>query len=196
MLERGRLTARDGFNPPFMARKRYWHSVDLAITCPRCGAEAKFLPATIKELSRSKIQPIKKAGAVEVFELSHENWNGSFHAPFFGVFYHGMGHSSPEGWEAPKRWATDVGTLRCSSCGLCRRHHLDFPASAYFQLDFDGHFLFLYNRDHVSGLIDLLEAKIPRGLPWCGWFNNTLPEQFKSAKARKVLPGRLRKLLA
>lgn len=180
---------------PFPLAATYWIVPNMAVNCPNCGKEARFYPATVKPLSRAEADRERTAGIIEVLEtIKHNpNWNGS--AAFFGAFYHMMGGAAPQGWEPLDRNATNIGTLRCLSCNLCRRHELDWPASARYQLDFDGQRLWLYNREHASRLIALLEAKNPRDLDWFYWFNNKLPEHFKTEKARKTLPARLRKLL-
>lgn len=181
------------FGRDFPVSKWHWTGEDIALTCPDCQGEARFIPATLRSIPPARIEATRRLGSVDLFEVEEPHRPGI--TTHYGAFFHRMGQTPPEGWEMPERWAAFVGTLRCQSCDLCRKHVLNWPAEARFQLDFDGQPLWFYNTDHVTNLIALLEAQHPRGLPRFYWFNNTLPSHFKSEKARRLLPARLRKLI-
>lgn len=181
------------FGKVFPVSKWPWMGEDIAVTCPDCQGEGRFIPATLRSLPASRVEATRKLGTVDLFEVEGPHRPGIF--AWYGAFFHRMGHTPPEGWELPERWASYLGTLRCLSCNLCRKHGLDWPKEAHFQLDFDGQCLWFYNRDHVLSLIALLQARTPRGLPRFYWFNNILPSHFKTEKARKALPARLARML-
>lgn len=180
------------FGKVFPVSKWHWMGEDIAVTCPDCSAEGRFTPATLRSIPPSKLEATRKLDLIDLFEVEEPHRPGI--TTHYAAFFHRMGQTPPEGWELPDRWASYVGTLRCLSCNLARKHVLDWPAESYFQLDFDGQLLWFYNRDHVASLIALLEAKNPRRLPRFYWFNNMLPSHFKTDKARRLLPNRLRRL--
>jgi hypothetical protein len=182
------------FGRSFPVSRWHWTGEDIALTCPSCGGEARFFPATLRSIPPAGLDATRSLRCIDLFEVEEPHRKGI--RTHYGAFFHRMGDTPPEGWELPDRWAAFVGTLACLSCNLRRKHVLDWPTEAHFQLDFDGQRLWFYNRDHIAALIALLEAKNPRALPRFYWFNNILPSHFKTEKARKALPTRLRKLIS
>lgn len=180
------------FGKPFPVSKWQWSGEDIALTCPDCGLEALFVPATLRRVPKATVEETRRLGVIDLFEVEEPHRKGIF--THYGAFFHRMGQRAPEGWEAPDRWAAFVGTQRCLSCTLCRKHVLHWPEEARFQINFDGQRLWFYNRTHVADLAALLEARNPRGMPRFYWFNNILPSHFKTEKARRLLPDRLRRL--
>lgn len=99
------------FGKVFPVSKWHWMGEDIAVTCPDCRGEARFMPATLRSIPPSKVEATRKLGSIVLFEVEEPHRKGI--TTQYGAFFHRMVQTPPEGWELPDCWASFVGTLRC-----------------------------------------------------------------------------------
>ena len=96
----------------------------------------------------------------------------------------------------------DEGVFTCDSCPTVRRHKLNWPEDAYFQIAYRGHLLWAYNREFAVSLLSYLESETrmktmvsTRGVRATRPFLNSVPTVFQTAKARPVVVRALKQKL-
>ncbi len=190
---------------------------DLLIKCPDTGKPAEFVIS-----SAVQIHPKHQA----YFEHSrHFRVTASAQTPggLIAHFLHGIGASletitdlpcayQPSLWARrqcvrPRRRGRLLGTLYAADAAPPRRHIVQWPEDAWFQVTLKGRTLWAYDRASALELYDFLassdrhkkiyfEAKSKGPQPWAhNPFLNRIPGVFLTAKARPDLVRKLGKLL-
>jgi hypothetical protein len=160
---------------------------EVAVACPDCGKEAVFETATWVGIALKKDVPFFKKN--RVFEYVHDpSPTGISHWAVYFPGLHGRGvepiRDLPEGY-SPQDWARPKyssryspgrpGTIRCA-CGLLRKHNLDWPAKAFYQVDIRARTLWAYNRACAVELQEFIQS------------TDREQKRFKSMLALDVVP--------
>lgn len=179
----------------------------LAIRCPECGAEAQFAFAVARRIARKADRPYFEAS--RDFEVKRVFWHGYYD---IAVHYPGLARpldeigDLPEGygktgwrraWHLGPEMPADAGAAVCLSCGLRRKHALDWPGDAAFKIEYKGHVLWAWDRPALAALTAYFEAgdrKAARRGPYDG-FLSKIPGVFLTAGARAPVAAKLRKLM-
>lgn len=184
------------------------HGVD--IRCPECGGGATF------EFARARRIRLKKD--VEFFQRSkdfeykrlRDSCGRSVHVAFWFPALRGRSTAvlrelpegySPSDWDRPRyscrTHGCDVGTAECGSCGLRRKHELDWPRDARYRVEYRGEVLWAWHRESASSLRDFIasDARERKAHRWSSLLLH-VPKAFLAAKARGELVKRLDRLLA
>ncbi len=190
------------------------------IKCPSCGEAAKFAFATYQIFKKNDEEYFRKSKDFEVFRGQHSH--GSFYHA--ALYYPGLGNSlenindlpedyKPNMWRHPYWYVTlpkeleNTGSIRCSSCLIQRKHSLNWPNDAYFQITYKGKVLWAFDRKYTLKLLSYIESKERKkrivgysGKPWNtiysqDWFLRHIPEHFQSAKARPEIVKKLKSIL-
>ena len=175
----------------------------LAVACPNCRKEAKFEFAEGRWIKTNEdLAYFRRSRDFEVSRVWCNGWKN------IAVYHHGLDVRSldaiedlPEGY-SPQMWRHskylsrslrgDQGVIRCMSCGYLRKHVLDWPENAYFQIEHRGDVLWAFDRETAVVLRDYIASNMRsrRGQRYSG-FLRKVPKQFLSAKARPVLGKKL-----
>jgi len=190
------------------------------IKCPSCGGAAKFAFATYQIIDKENLDYFSKSKDFEIFRGQHSH--GSYYRA--ALYYPGIGNSLenvkdlPEGYEAsmwrhPYWYVTlpkeleNTGSIRCSSCLIQKKHKLQWPDDAYFQVSYKGKTLWAFDRKYTLRLLSYIESKERKkrivgysGKPWNtivsqDWFLRHIPEHFQTAKARPEIVRKLKSIL-
>lgn len=175
----------------------------LAVRCPDCGAEAVFeFAESVLIRGRADVLYFKTSKDFGVQEICSHGWTK------LAVYWHRLGtplsaiDDLPEGyhpgmWEHSEHFVRqgpgDLGTVVCAHCGLRRRHVLEWPQDAFFQIEHRGHVLWAFERSSMVALVDFVastDRQNPRR-PWSG-FLMKVPSHFLVAKAREPVLKKLR----
>ncbi len=191
------------------------------IRCPECGGAANFAFATWQIIKKEDVKFFERSKDFEVFKGQHS------HGSYFraALYYPGLNnnleniHNLPEGYKAsqwrhrywystPPKEKYNAGTIRCTECLVQKKHQLNWPADAYFQIDHKGQTLWAYDRKFALKLLKYIESNDrdktvywhPHGqpdklYPADDWFLRKIPEHFQTAKARPAIVKKLKKLL-
>ncbi|MEZ5986117.1 MAG: hypothetical protein R3B94_09215 [Hyphomonas sp.] len=182
----------------------------VAVTCETCGKEASFEFAEhVKIKFRRDLAWFERSVHFEC--VKQQDVEGqSFHT---AVYYHKLRTNNlptiqdlPEGYEI-EDWAHPDyklysrygwrGTLICGSCGARRKHTLDWPREAYFQIAYKSDTLWAFDRESVSELANFIGADHRRPEEYSYWpFLMKIPQVFLTRSAREPLVKRLEKLLS
>jgi hypothetical protein len=162
---------------------------EVAIACPDCGKETVFEGAVWVGIPRKHIPFFKKSRTLEYIHLPDHS-----HYKHYAVYYprlHGRGVKpirdllegySPEDWAPAKYWkeykGRRPGTIYCAACGLLRKHNLDWPKDAFYQIAIRGRTLWAYNRAYAQELQEFIQS------------SDRKQERFKSMLALDVVPTR------
>src|SRR5688500_328649 len=130
-----------------MTYRHEWNPMphEVAVACPNCRKEAVFERATRAGIALKKDIPCFKK--TRLFEYVHDpSPTGFSHCAWYIPRLHGRGVEpiqrlpvgySPQDW-APKSWSEyhcgRFGTIYCAACGLLRKHSLDWPKDAFYQV--------------------------------------------------------------
>ena len=190
------------------------------IRCPSCDGEAKFSFATYQIISQADRVYFKKSKDFEVFRGQHSH-GSYYHA---ALYYPGLGNSLenitdlPEQydasmWRHPYWYVTlpdeikNMGSIRCSACLIQKKHKLNWPDDAFFQVTYKGKVLWAFDRKYALKLLTYIESKERKkrvigysGKPWNtfisqDWFLRHIPEHFQTAKARPEIVKKLKAVL-
>jgi len=197
-------------------------TIVLDINCPDCGTLAgfSFAPAT-RVLNNADKVHFEASTDFKVIE-----WRGRS-AQFHRVVLHFPGVSNgianikdlPDGY-SPASWTSvryryigrnkavfdsydDWGVLKCNACPSVRRHVLNWPEEAHFQITYKGESLWAYNRSFALDLLAYLEsgARMKTMVSTTGRratnpFLNAVPTLFQTSKARPVVVKALKRKLS
>lgn len=182
----------------------------VAVACPRCGSEAMFEFAELVRIERKEDVSYFQNSDVFEYRFVESAGSGRWHA---AIYYHGLKSSStsnirnlPEGYQ-PEDWrhgpnlcrshGSDIGTLVCGACFLRRKHELDWPKEAFFQLEYKQHVLWAFNRETVVELIEFIKSQGRREeeQKWSRFLRH-VPSHFLQSGAREPVLKKLNRLLA
>ena len=193
-----------------MTRPYDWNPMPhvLTVCCPDCGGTARFEfaePVLIKTVADRAYFDASRN--FEVFRYFHHGWKS------LALYYHGLAprplseiDDLPDGY-APTDWEHgkcnirsapgDLGTIVCDACVLRRKHTLDWPADAYYAVEYRGQVLWAFEEDSMAALTDFIGSTDRRksGRRWQS-FLHKIPAHFLGAEARAPLEKKLRAKLA
>jgi hypothetical protein len=180
------------------------------IRCPECSAGAFFEFAEVVRIALKKDVEFFKNSKLFDYKFLPDSVGGHWHAAFYFPRLHGCSTDAirdlPAGY-SPSDWShsqylyrshgSDFGTAHCTSCGLRRRHVLDWPSEARYQVEFRGSVLWAFDRESATEIRDFV-ASADRNRATFRWQRLLLhiPKEFLVAKARDELVKRLDKCLA
>ncbi len=186
-----------------------WNSMphEVAVVCPQCRREAVFEASVWVGIPLKKDVPFFKKSPL--FEYVHCP-QPMGHSHFAGYYprLHGRGvepiQELPEGY-SPQDWAppqyhkryrgSRLGTISCA-CGLLRKHDLDWPKDAFYQVDVRGRTLWAYDRSYAKDLLEYIESKDRNRHQFRNGFSlYVVPTHFQTAKVRDEVSKKLGKLL-
>jgi hypothetical protein len=160
----------------------------IAVACPRCGAESRFVPpfefvapeTTAPKGLRRWNNALVKERYAKVFPWTDRD------NPFHSMF-----------WGTPKRRSKDYpifGVLKCPECALLRKHRLKWPADAFYRVAIDRETLWAWDRASLVTIRDHIAAthRPRRLLPILKY----LPSHFLAAKRRDMVVEAINVLLA
>ena len=175
----------------------------LAVRCPDCEAGAVFEFAEMALIRRKADIPyFQSSKNFSVLDYYSSGWKK------LAIFWHQLGNplsainDFPTGYD-PGMWAHseylvrkgpgDLGTIVCAQCGLRRKHVLEWPGNAWFQIDYRGQVLWAFERSSMVALTNFIASKDRQkaGRPWAG-FLMKIPSLFLEAKAREAILRKLR----
>jgi hypothetical protein len=148
------------------------------------------------------VEFFQKSDAFE-YQLFEDSCGSRWHG---AVFYHGLRGSTlsavrdlPEGYR-PEDWhrshRLDIGSVTCRSCGCRKKHSLNWPDEAYFQIDYKGKILWAFDRESATVLLDYIRSGIRhRDRKWKAFLLH-VPSHFLKKKARDEVTRKLGKLLS
>ncbi|UWR97139.1 hypothetical protein [Phaeobacter inhibens] len=181
-----------------LARSPNTHKT-VSVRCDQCGGEAEYFSAMVRPYLASEDGPIEgRHIRIARFGGPVKNYT-HWHRDHI-VAYPKMGGELPakfgRGFNGPFiPIGFGKGTSVCSNCYRNKKMEIDWPRDAYFQISYSGHMLWFYNREHVAAMIELLGSPISKKHPWRYWFDRRLPTVFKTARARRQLPEKLKRML-
>lgn len=198
--------------PPERAMSRDWNPMPhtVAVACPHCASEAMFEFAEAAAIQLRKDLPyFAKSRDFELVKV--RTFGGGFINA--AVYYHGLdcralelisdlpeGYSQ-ENWKHPpylyRSHGSDIGTLTCKSCALRRKHELDWPNDAFFQISYRNSVLWAFDRGHAVEVLAFVEStdRAPSNHRFARSLRK-IPTHFLASKARATVAKRLKKRLA
>lgn len=189
-----------------MTRPYDWNPMPhvLAVICPDCSGEARFEFAEGRTVDKAHRPWFRRSRS---FDLQKVQWHGG-QRYVFAIHYAGLkgpaldviedfppGHSADDFRHSPHFLRSVTGrdgTLVCTSCHARRKHRLNWPCDAWFQIEYRGRVLWAFDRDMAVRLLAHIEGKL-RARP--GWQLLKVPSHFRTAKARSEVAKRLRSRL-
>jgi len=191
---------------------------EVTIHCPECGGEAKFIFAKARRILNKDVEFYRRSKSFEVKRL--QDTNGSFykaavHFPGIGTAIENAtnlpsGHNPAQWRHKPSvlrhSYLYNTGVLHCRKCLRRKKHKLNWPADAYFKIDFKGQTLWAYDRKYALMLLEYIESdgRKKRIVGTAGghskiysqhFFLRKIPTHFQTAKARPIIVKKLKKLL-
>ena len=181
----------------------------VSVRCPVCRRHATFEHAKAVPLRRKKdVQAFKKSRDFDVVRLRAAGGGYTNGA----LYYHGLRQrrlgpqvTTPAGYDlgdwrhspyAIRSQPGDLGTVVCDACGLRRKHRLDWPSDAYFQVSYRGQVLWAFNREMAAELLRYVRASDRNRRQFrFQAFLMKVPTHFLTAKARETVADRLEKAL-
>lgn len=171
------------------------------VECPNCQKPARFVPAGLEV--RSKNAEEKKTGRdvivvkAERAKRNYSKWHRE-HTLTYIDFGEKSVHSSDTLY--PIGLYRGVlnslrGTSICGNCHSPEKIKISWPKDAYYQVSYSGRLLWFYDRSHVAAMLELLSGAGAVSHHWKFWFDRKLPTVFKTARARKQLPAKLKRML-
>jgi hypothetical protein len=184
------------------------HRVD--VRCVECDSHAYFEFAEVIEIHRKEdIEYFKKSRVFEYRKL-RKFGGGDWHAAIFYPGLHGNTDEAvadlPEGY-TPVNWAhskylsrshsLDIGTIVCPTCGLRRKHWLDWPGDAWYQAAHRGQVVWAFDRESARVLRDFIAThEGERGTDrWRRFLRRHVPKESLNDRTRASLTRRLDQLL-
>ena len=180
----------------------------VSIRCPDCGSLAEFDFAEIVRIKLVKDVEFFQKSDVFEYRLFEDSSGGRWHG---AVFYHGLKGSGidvirtlPEGYRtedwAHRRYVVckhdfDIGSVICERCGCRRKHALNWPDEAYFQIAYKGQVLWAFDRESAGVLLEYVRSETrQRDDKWKAFLLH-IPSHFLTKKARDEVARKFAKLL-
>ena len=183
------------------------HVVD--IRCPGCQARAPFEFAEAVAIGKAVVPYFRKS---KHFEYVLQN-DRTGHTHHYAVYFHGLVQSGldnvvalPPGFGTDK-WQhspylyrsreLDLGTVVCPRCSYRRKHKLNWPTEAFFQIEYRGQVLWAFHQESLQELIAYIASDDRRETrhKWAAFLRH-VPSHFTAAKARASVVRRLEKLMS
>jgi len=194
-----------------MTRPYEWRPIPhhLDIVCPACRQCAEFeFAETVKIKLKSDVEFFQKSSLFE-YQQFQDSCGHMWHAALYYQGLHGRPQKSlselPDGYSAEdwdhsrylrNRSGWPVGSIRCGSCHLRRKHVLNWPTDAYFSIAYRNHVLWAFHRESAIDMLQYLLSKDRnRSRYRWGYFMLYVPTVFKTGKARETVTKQLKTLL-
>ena len=188
--------------------------LELAVRCPDCARDATFIYASVAWIHKKADREFfDKSPHFEC--MSEEDYNG--HLKHYAVYYHKLKSISieavgelPDGYSiddwAQGKHPTSVSALHarlnfgstvCRHCGSRKKHQLDWPNDAWYQINHGDKILWAYDKSSAQNLRNFIAAK-DRDIRQFrdGRFLMKIPSHFLNQKARDSVVKKLDRLLA
>ena len=184
------------------------HTLD--VRCPSCGESAFFEFAKVVRVREKKDVPFFQGNDQFDYLLCKDSCGHRWHAAVYYAGLHGRTVDTirelPEGYERSD-WAhsknlyrgsgLDSGSVSCLRCGAHRRHDLQWPQDAFFQIEFKGEVLWAFNLESAIELRDYIaSSNRDRGEYKWQSFLMKIPKKFLLQGARDTVSKRLGKIIA
>lgn len=177
----------------------------LAIRCPNCSGHARFSFAEARTIERREDLPVFQTSSD--FECIYIYDGGTFCNA--AAFYPGLTRTSlPPDETLPERYhlgrsdkwgscfalnSRPQGTLVCLGCDLRRKHSLDWPVDAYFQIEHKGSVLWAYDRGTATELLEFINSDGREAAKFeHGRFLRRIPTLFLQASNRSAVTKKLK----
>lgn len=183
------------------------HTLD--VRCPSCSAPAFFEFAEIVRIREKKDVPFFQDSDQFDYLLCKDGCGHHWHGAVYYSGLHGRTVDTirelPEGYERSD-WAhskylyrgsgLDSGSISCLSCGAHRRHSLQWPDDAFFQIGFKREVLWAFNLESAIELRDYIVSpnRDRSGYKWRS-FLMKIPKKFLLQGARDTVGKRLGKII-
>lgn len=184
-------------------------AAELTIPCPACAKAARFSFA-LAAVMHTKVtrEWFAKQKGFECITVGDGAGLIQHQALYFPELYGDQlahiqdwphGHSAGD-FAAPKtpyrKRGGRLGTVVCGACGARRRHKLNWPSEAFYQIEHQGRVLWAFNREHAVATRDFIASdERDRSVHAFPLALMKIPAPFLSAKNRKAIVGKLDKLL-
>ncbi|WP_171209760.1 MULTISPECIES: hypothetical protein [unclassified Ruegeria] len=173
----------------------------VTIECPNCQTPARFVPAELEVRAKDSFGETLGKDVMVVKadqpKRNYSNWHREHTLAYIGLGgsdIHSTNALYPIGmYRHPLN--SLLGTSICDNRHTSRKTKIRWPQDAYFQLNYSGRLLWFYNREHVAAMLELLGGKAPANHTWRYWFDRKLPTVFKTTRARRQLPAKLKRML-
>ncbi|KCZ48546.1 hypothetical protein HY17_17000 [Hyphomonas sp. CY54-11-8] len=181
----------------------------VAVTCSECAGEAVFeFAENVRIKTNADLGWFQNSKHFECHKM--EDPNGQSYN--VATYYHKLaGNDLPAVGDLPagyrmEDWAHSDrkfrplgdwrGTLICASCGVRRKHVLDWPKEAFYQVEYRNHTLWAFDRASVLELAEFIDASQRKPDDFTYWpFLMKIPQVFLTKQARETVVKRLRKRL-
>lgn len=179
----------------------------VSVPCPACLKEAFFEFAEAVKIRERKDIPYFKTSKFFDYAREKNQYGGHLN---YAYYYHGLHlqHGFPalsdlpsgykmEDWAHPpyllRSFIHNLGTLFCLHCGMRRKHGLDWPEEAYFQISYKEQVLWAYDRRCAGELMAYIQSTDrKRGSYKFKPFLLKVPAHFLTQKARAAVVKRLK----
>lgn len=183
------------------------HRVD--VVCPACRHRAEFEFAEVVRIKLKSDVPFFQQSSVFEHQKFHDYSGHFWHGALYFQGLHGdprqaihelpAGYSAEE-WDHSKylrnRAGWPMGSIRCGSCHMRRKHELNWPEEAYFSVAYRNHVLWAFHRESAAELLEyLLSTERDNSQYRWRYFLRHVPTVFKVRKARDAVTKQLSKLL-
>lgn len=184
------------------------HVVD--VRCPECGEPAVFEFAEVVRIARRVDIPFFEESDLFVYRKFEGYWaQEKWHGAVYYALLHGPPETTirdlpdgyqPSDWNHPKylyrSHGPTEGAVACAGCGLRRRHELEWPADARYQVEYRGDILWAFHRESARELRQYIASddRKREGYRWEAFLRH-VPTVFLTAKAREAVVKRLDRIL-
>lgn len=179
----------------------------LSVKCPECGKEATFNYAQVIRLEKKADASLfdQQWFVAKTFKTEYSKWPGMLFFPRPNAVCSWQ-EKCPEKYRHASSWphmanasgtdGVDLGYLYCPQCHFAAKHVLNWPADAYYTIQYRDHVLWAFNRDMMVEIRNYIHAPTRSDLyPVEPVIIRHLPTFFKRAKNRDTLVKKLDKLL-
>lgn len=89
-----------------------------------------------------------------------------------------------------------MGVVACRACGCRRKHDLEWPEEAYFQIEYKGKALWAFDRERAGELLENVrsEDRNRQGFKWRSFLMH-VPSHFPRKAAREAVSKKFERLL-
>jgi hypothetical protein len=175
------------FGPSYMGMPE-----DCSISCPRCGSKAKFA-SPFGYISNVKPKELDSCNHLPLVEWS----GGTAIVRFPDTFAWKDEHNPYTQCGTFNRQHHIWGVVNCPHCGCRRKHNLNWPADAYYQLSCRNAFIWGWTRRHFVAIRNFVESedRNPRKHCYAGLRLSKLPKEILLIKNRSVIVKEIDKFL-